>query len=437
MAAMRVVSFKLTQIQQGCAYCCRLGVGNRMLSNSKLDFAARLRESFHVFWQTRRCEWDEMNLRDFKAGTFRKQFQYRSFSPSPVNHTWVWDDPKINTLLEQATKALGELNAFSLIVPDVDLFIRMHIIKEANTSSKIEGTATTMDEAVLPRKEEIAPEKRLDWEEVQNYVKAMNFAIEELNRLPLSNRLLLKTHGILMQGVRGAHKTPGEWRRSQNWIGGTSLADAVFIPPTHEEVPELMSDLEKFWHNEEIEVPHLIRIAISHYQFETIHPFQDGNGRVGRLLITLYLVSHKLLAKPSLYLSDYFERNKAAYYGALTQVRASNDLAHWIKVFLVAVVATAEKGKDTFQKVLKLRTKVENELLEMGRRAKNGRRLLELLYRTPTIKVAAVQKELKISLVAANDLVKDLAEAGILEEITGYRRNRLFQFRRYLELFRK
>lgn len=378
-----------------------------------------------------------MNLKDFKAGVFKKQFQFKSFTPTLINHSWVWDDPKINTLLEQATKALGELNAFSLIVPDVDLFIRMHIIKEANTSSRIEGTATTMDEAVLPRKEEIAPEKRLDWEEVQNYVKAMNGAIEELERLPLSNRLLLKTHAVLMQGVRGQHKTPGEWRRSQNWIGGASLADAVFIPPGHEEVPELMSDLEKFWHNEDIEVPHLIRIAISHYQFETIHPFQDGNGRIGRLLITLYFVSHKLLAKPSLYLSDYFEKNKPAYYDALTQVRASNDLAHWIKVFLVAVITTAEKGKDTFRKILALRTEVDQEALAMGRRAKNAHRLLNVLYRRPRLNTIAVQKELKISQVAADRLIKTFVDAKILQEITGFKRNRLFQFKRYFELFLK
>lgn len=196
-----------------------------------------------------------------------------------------------------------------------------------------------------------------------------------------------------------------------------------------------MSDLEKFWHNEEIEVPHLIRIAISHYQFETIHPFQDGNGRIGRLLITLYLVSHKLLAKPSLYLSDYFEKNKGSYYDALTRVRTSSDLAHWIKMFLVAVVATAEKGKKTFRDILDLQKSVDEKIVCMGRRAKNAHRLVNFLYRNPVINTGEVMKELKISQVTADKLIKAFQKAEILEEITGFRRNRLFQFKGYFNLF--
>jgi Fic family protein len=320
-----------------------------------------------------------MKLENFKAGSYRQQFQYQGFTPTPVNHVWYWEDPQINTLLETATRKLSELNAFSLLVPDVDMFIQMHIVKEADTSSRIEGTKTQMDEAVMDR-EQLDPEKRDDWQEVQNYIQAMNEALVELNRLPLSNRLLKKTHAILLKGVRGEHKMPGEFRRSQNWIGGTDLTDAVYIPPGHDEVPELMADLEKFWHNDQIEVPHLIRIAISHYQFETIHPFLDGNGRIGRLLITLYLVSNGFLSKPSLYLSDFFEKNRFAYYDALTAARASDNLIQWIKFFLTSIIKTAEKGQQTFKDILDLRDKIDGKIISLGRKAENARKLIMHLY---------------------------------------------------------
>lgn len=375
-----------------------------------------------------------MKFEGFSPGVWRQQYQYKSFSPAPVNEEWRWEDPRINTLLEQATRALGELNAFSLIVPDIDLFIEMHITKEANQSSRIEGTQTAMDEAVMSE-ELIAPEKRDDWREVRNYIDAINTAITELKTLPLSNRLLRETHAILMRGVRGEHKMPGEFRTSQNWIGGSGLKDAAFVPPHPSEVPDLMGDLEKFWHNDAINVPDLVRIAISHYQFETIHPFCDGNGRIGRLLITLYLVSQGLLEKPSLYLSDFFERNRASYYDALMAVRVSGDINHWVRFFLSGVAETATKGKETFRAVLALRQQSEARMHELGRRGKSGLQLLNLLYRKPVMTVAEVVAALKISPPTANALVADFMRFGLLREITGYSRNRVFVFEPYLKLF--
>ncbi len=375
-----------------------------------------------------------MKFESFKAGHWRQRYQYKSFEPVPVNHSWVWEDPTINTLLESANRALGELNAFSLIVPDIDLFIHMHVVKEAQSSSRIEGTQTGMDEALMPE-EQISPEKRDDWREVQNYVEAVNSAIAELANVPLSNRLLKQTHTILMQGVRGEHKQPGEFRISQNWIGGSSLTDAVFIPPHPDGVPELMSDMELFWHNDEAHIPHLVKLAISHYQFETIHPFLDGNGRIGRLLVPLYLVSLGLLAKPSLYLSDFFERNRASYYDALMRVRVSNDLIHWVRFFLTGVAETAAKGRDVFRDILTLRNEVEQAILSLGKRTPNAKRLLNLLYSRPLVSALSIETSLGITHPTANALIRDFIRLGILEEITGQSRWRTYVFDRYLTLF--
>lgn len=377
-----------------------------------------------------------MNIKNYQSGTYKQQYQYKSFSPVKINETLTWDDPQINTMLEDATRALGELNAFTMIVPNVDIFIRMHIAKEANTSSKIEGTKTEMDE-VLASKEQIDPEKRDDWQEVQNYITAMNTALDELDKLPLSSRLLKNIHAILLDSVRGESKQPGEFRISQNWIGGASLKTAYFIPPHHDEVPELMSDLEKYLHNDSIYVPHLVKIAIAHYQFETIHPFLDGNGRIGRLMITLYLVSNGLLKKPSLYLSDYIEKNKDYYYESLTRVRTQNDLAGWIKFFLEAVIDTARSGAKTFESILGLKHEMDALTQTFGKKAHNASKLVEYLYQKPIISVANVAKILEVSKPTANTLVKEFEEKEILQEVTGYERNKLFIFKQYLDIYSK
>ncbi|WP_053843660.1 Fic family protein [Paracidovorax avenae] len=375
-----------------------------------------------------------MKCEAFVAGQWVPRYQYKSFEPSLINQEWNWDDPMIGVLLEQANRALGELNAFSLIVPDIDLFIQMHVVKEAQTSSRIEGTRTEIDEALLPE-DQVQPEKRDDWREVHNYIDAVNGAISALAELPISNRLLRQTHATLMQGVRGEHKQPGEFRISQNWIGGSSLQDAAFVPPQQDGVPDLMSDLEKFLHNETIAVPHLVRIGIAHYQFETIHPFLDGNGRIGRLMIPLYLISCGVLSKPSLYLSDFFERNRAHYYDALMAVRVRNDMVHWLRFFLQGVAQTAQKGRDVFQAILQLRTEVEQAVLGLGKRAPTARAALNLLYRNPIVSAADLSRALSVSTPTSNALIRDLVQLGILEESTGRQKGRIYVFDRYLKLF--
>lgn len=378
-----------------------------------------------------------MELNRYKAGKYVKQYGYASFSPEPVNHEWLVSDAKVNRLLNDATRKLGELNAFSMLIPDVDFFIKMHITKEATQSSRIEGTQTNIEE-VIQNEEYINPEKRNDWQEVHNYIEAMHFAIAQLEKLPLSNRLLKQTHKKLLQGVRGKHKMPGEFRTSQNWIGGATLTDAAYIPPHHSEVPELMSDLEKFLNNEELHAPPLIRIGIAHYQFETIHPFLDGNGRLGRLLITLYLVSNNILNKPALYLSDFFERNRNHYYDNLNAARTKNNLVQWLTFFLVGVLETAENSIQTFHKIIELRKKMEEEkIVKLGKRIPLAVELFRYLYTKPIVDATEVAKVLKVNISTAHRLIQDFENLKIFKEQTGFKRNRIYVFDEYLKLFQK
>ncbi len=375
-----------------------------------------------------------MDLKDFISGKHVKQIEYKSFSPEKINHEWIVSTPEVNKLLSEANRLIGELNAFSQIIPDVDFFITMHILKEATTSSRIEGTKTNMEEALV-KEEDINPEKRDDWAEVQNYIKAINISIEELEKLPISNRLIKNTHKIILSGVRGKHKIPGEFRASQNWIGAT-LKDAIFIPPHHSEVVELMSDLEKFINNEENHIPHLIKIAIAHYQFETIHPFLDGNGRLGRLLITLYLVSNDVLKKPSLYLSDFFEKNKGYYYDNLMTVRLTSNLTQWVKFFLVGVIETSKESIQVFKDIITLKNNIETERLpKLGSKIENGQLLMKQLFQIPITDSKQVSELLHISASTANRLINDLIDLEILSELTGYKRNRKFMFKEYFKIF--
>ena len=376
-----------------------------------------------------------MSITNFKSGNSIQRYQYKSFEPSKINVEWLIDNAELQFLLSQADIKLGELNAFSQLIPDVDFFIKMHILKEGTKSSRIEGTQTNIDDAVQ-KEENIEAEKKDDWLEVHNYVETMNQSIKSLDKLPLSNRLLKQAHKTLMRGVRGNRKTPGEFRKSQNWIGGASLRDAVFIPPHQDSVDDLMNDLEKFLHNENLVIPQLIKIGIAHYQFETIHPFLDGNGRIGRLLITLYLVSNDLLSKPTLYLSDFFEKHRSLYYDNLTRVRTHNDLVQWLKFFLEGVRATSENSIQTFKNIIKLRSEAETKIAKLGKKQEMAREFLRHLYSNPMVDSSDVVKLFKINISTALRLIDDFVKLKILKEITGQKRNRNFVFEGYIKLFR-
>ena len=374
-------------------------------------------------------------MKTFRAGAYINQGYYKSFQPNLINKEWKLEDMEIIQLLSQAEREVGRLDMFSKYVPNIDMFIQMHVAKEATQSSKIEGTQTNIEDAFL-NKEDVPLDKRDDWIEVRNYMEAMNYGIELLQQLPFSSRLIKKIHTVLLQGVRGEQKQPGNFRTSQNWIGGASIADAVFVPPVHSSISELMSDIEKYAHNDSVYFPELLKIALIHYQFETIHPFLDGNGRVGRLFITLYLVSKGILKQPILYLSDFFEKNRSNYYDNLMRVREKNEINRWFKFFLVGVTETAKKGISTFDQILQLQKDSEFKINKLGSRAANAQKVLNYLYQSPVVNSSIIGEITGLSVASAYKLTNDMEQLEILKEVTGAQRGKWYLFDNYLNLFK-
>lgn len=374
-------------------------------------------------------------MKDFKSGNYINQCYYKSFQPNFIDRQWHVSNMEIMQLLSQADRELGRLDMYSNYILNIELFISMHVLKEATQSSKIEGTQTDIEEALLD-KEDVPLDKRDDWEEVQNYINAMDVAVKALDQLPFSSRLIRETHKVLMQGVRGSKKQPGEFRSSQNWIGGASINDAIFVPPIHTSIQELMADIEKFVHDDSKYLPELLKIGIVHYQFETIHPFLDGNGRVGRLMIPLYLVSKEILRKPILYLSDFLERNRTHYYDNLMRARERNDIDQWLKFFLVGIIETAKNGIATFDNILGLQKQVEGKVQTLGSRAAKAQKVINQLYHKPMVNAEKVAGIAEISLPSAYLLIKELERLEILKEITGGQRKKVYVFDDYLRIFK-
>jgi Fic family protein len=374
-----------------------------------------------------------------RAGRYvRQPAGFRAFmaAPLPPNPP-VRIEGDMQVLLSQADRALGRLDGSIHTLPNPDLFVFMYVRKEAVLSSQIEGTQSSLQDLLAAEAKILSPSRPHDVFEVVNYVSAMNYGLERLTTLPVSVRLIREIHSRLLAGVRGSHLTPGELRTSQNWIGpgGCNLNEATFVPPPPAEVPEALHQLERFVHSDS-KLPLLVKIGLAHAQFETIHPFLDGNGRVGRLLITFLLCEQKALLKPVLYLSHYFKRFRSEYYDHLQAIRDEGKWEAWLGFFLKGVIEVSREATETARRILALREEHRAIITEyLGRAAANGHRILEHLYQRPIVAVKEVKELIGTTYPAANQLVAKMTKHGIIREITNQKRNRQFRYQQYIELF--
>lgn len=375
-----------------------------------------------------------------RAGTFKTNLSgeaaYKSFLPAPLP-----PDPSIEldaeavSLLVEANKQLAVLESIAKRIPNVNLFVSMYVRKEALMSSQIEGTQATLEDVLDPMIDENANRNVAD---VINYIKATEYAVKRLSELPLCNRLIKETHAILMEGIRGQEKNPGEFRYSQNWIGGqgSTIKSARYIPPNPKDMIEAMSDVEKYINLDDV-LDVLIRAALIHYQFETIHPFLDGNGRIGRLLITLFLLEKGLLTTPVLYISYFLKKNRIEYYDRLAEVRNKGNYEQWVKFFLQAVLESAQDAAITIDKLAALHDKNTSIISAMGRASKNSLQLLTYLEANPIIEISKTANALNMAFNTVSAAIKRLCDAGILVQSSGERRNRVFSYEAYLNLLRE
>lgn len=373
-----------------------------------------------------------------RAGTtIRQREGYAAFIPAPLP-----PDPPLNVddrlmrLLSDADSALGRLDGITTILPNPDLFVAMYVKQEAVFSSQIEGTQSTLED-VLEYEAGPAREKRpKDVEEVVNYVRAMNHGLQALNELPLSLRLIRQIHAELMKGVRGGERTPGEFRRSQNWIGppGCSLADAQFVPPPPHAMKQALGQLETFLHNRAT-LPVLIHCGLAHAQFETIHPFLDGNGRMGRLLITFLLCEQRVLHKPLLYLSYFLKAHRAEYYDRLMAVRNAGDWEGWLRFFLRGVYAVSTTSTETARSILDMRERHRVHIADRLSNSANALKLLDYLFQRPMVTAGEAKQVMDVSYVTASNVIGKMEEAGLLKEVTGQKRNKVYRYEPYIALF--
>ena len=375
-----------------------------------------------------------------RAGRYiQRSSGYKAFIPEslpPIPPLKM--DNEMLTMISGADRALGRLDGSIQTLPDANLFVFMYVRKEAVLSSQIEGTQSSLDDVLEAEARLFQKRHPADVREVINYIEALNYGIERLAEIPVSVRLLREIHKRLLKGVRGAKRQPGELRKTQNWIGpaGAAISEAVFVPPLAQEVSRCLSDLEKFIQSRTPELPALVKIGLAHAQFETIYPFLDGNGRIGRLLITLLLYDWKILQKPVLYISYYFKKHREQYYNLLQGIRDKGEWEEWLKFFLTAVNEVAASATETARRIVALREKDRSGIVKhFGRATANGLTVLETLYSQPIISINDIRKLTGLSFTAASQLMNRFLEQDILQEYTGQKRNRLFRYQDYIAIF--
>jgi len=368
-----------------------------------------------------------------------QQRGYKAFIPNPLPPKPPLNiDSEMIELLSRSDTAIGRLSGISETLPNPDLFVAMYVRKEAVLSSQIEGTEASLEDVLEYESENRPKTLANDVTEVVNYVRAMNCGLERIDELPLSLRLIREIHAELMKGVRGEDKTPGEFRKTQNWIGpkGSTLNTARFIPPPPHEMIQAMSELEKYIHSE-LKYPLLIECGLIHSQFETIHPFLDGNGRIGRLLITFFLCYKKILKKPLLYLSHYFKQNRLEYYDRLMAIRDIGDFESWIKFFLKGIIHVTGEACETSHKIINLRNKDKAGINKIYKRTSKVAILHEKLFDRPIVSIKDIAKMINTTFPTANDICMKLIKLGVLKEITGQERNRMFVYKKYLDILKQ
>lgn len=361
------------------------------------------------------------------------ELQYKAFVPNFLPFE-IKSDDEFQSLLSKADLALGRLDGIAETLPDVDFFILMYIRKEATLSSQVEGTQATFADVLKAEAKVEDLEIRKDVDEILNYIKAMDYGLEQLKSFPLSLRLIKEIHKILLEGVRGEGREPGEFRKSQNWIGGATIQRASFIPTTPQEVMTLLDNFEKYLHDKSL-MPTLVKTGLLHAQFENIHPFLDGNGRIGRLLITFYLCQQKTLDKPLLYLSDFFKKYRQKYYDRLNAFHEKDDIEGWLKFFLEGVAVTAEQAVETSKNILKLREDGLKKILSLGRSTPKATLVFNSLFHTPLATIKDVERITGLKNPNALALVNKLVKLEILKETTGRKRNKVFAYQQYIKLF--